>query len=253
MHAWFGFKLCWSLHGRKETKNHRTEKAQKLTSFAKLSFQFWRLEQWCLHTSLTNITAAVKGGGGGGGVHPCPVQLRDKSFLSARLLCSAAYTTGSVWLSGTHGTPNKKFLWEPSSSSEDRKTVTKRKDRLLADLHIKKKKKSLAGRGRSVRKNDEGPWICYRSLLRNGAVLPQPLQWRMEIRTPKFDCWILYAFTSTVLKKYPQVHLERTRSGTILFENSLQESDTSSTEVTQLTCLTPGMGSRVLLCSTCQH
>lgn len=44
-------------------------------------------------------------------------------------------------------------------TTEDRKTVIKRKGRLLADLlgcHIKKEK-SKTGSGRSVRKNDEEP------------------------------------------------------------------------------------------------
>lgn len=142
--------------------------------------------------------------------------------------CSAAYTTGSVWLSDRHGVQNKKILWELSPSSQHRKTVIKRKDRLLADLlscHITTKK-SMAGRGRSVRKNDEGPWICYRSPLRNGPVLPQPLEWWMEIRNhawpAKFNWWIMYAFTS-VLIKYPQVQLKVICSGTILIKTACRK------------------------------
>lgn len=114
--AWFGFTLCWSLHGRKEAKNHRTEKAQKLTSFAKLSFQFWRLEQWCLHTSLTNITAAAgerrRGRREGGSIH---VQFNSGTRAFSLPGCSALLLTQqAVSDSVTHtGGQTKRFYESP--------------------------------------------------------------------------------------------------------------------------------------------
>lgn len=98
-----------------------------------MSLQFWGLEQWRLHTSLTNIKAVATGERRG---RWWVVHVQFKSGTRAFSLpgCSAAYTTGSVWLSDTHRMQNKKILWAPSPSSKDRKTVMKRKDRLLADL-----------------------------------------------------------------------------------------------------------------------
>lgn len=105
-----------------------------------MSLQFWGLKQWRLHTSLTNIKAVATGERRG---RWWVVHVQFKSGTRAFSLpgCSAAYTTGSVWLSDTHRMQNKKIC---SPSSKDRKTVMKRKDRLLADLlgfHIFLKKK----------------------------------------------------------------------------------------------------------------
>lgn len=67
---------------------NQTKQAQKLTQLSEITLQFCWLEQWYLHTSLTNIKAAAVGERRGRwGGRPCPVQIRDKRFLSARLLC----------------------------------------------------------------------------------------------------------------------------------------------------------------------
>lgn len=160
---------------------------------------------------------------------PCPVQIRDKSFLPARLLCCLH---NRQCLTQWHAQDAKQKDFMSALTIEQGpencyETQGQAVGRLGWLLHFFFLKKSMAGRGRSVRKNDEGPWICYRSLLRNGTVLPQPLKWRMEIRThawpAKVNWWIMYASTSTVLIKYPQVQLELTCSGTILIKTACRK------------------------------
>lgn len=108
-----------------------------------MSLHFGGLEQWCLRTSLTNIKSRGQQRGGG---RACTVQVRDKSFLSARLLC-CLHNSPRQW-HAQHAKQKTRFYETPHHRAEDRKTVTKHEERPLAyllDCHIKKKKKKKHG------------------------------------------------------------------------------------------------------------
>lgn len=180
--VWCVFKLFKaSLQGQKK------KRSENLAQVSESSLHFWRLEQRCLHISLANIKSRGQQPWGEVGWGSSTYSSYEGQELPLSQRPSA-----------TLGTPNKHWDFMGCLVNERR----------TGSLLWKAQKGCWVAEG-GVWEHDEGAWICYPSLLRNGSVWPQPLKWRMEIRT--------HAFAHTVLMSCPQVHLELTCPGTILF------------------------------------